>query len=106
MRKIALLLMSATMLLAFQPYQSSAATVTTPITADAPKPAESAEAKTLTLRLDEINAMDKSNLSSSEKKSLRKEVRSIKKQLSELGDGLYLSVGAIIIIILLLIILL
>jgi len=106
MKKIALLLMTTTLLLSFQPYQSAAATASTPTTAVALKPVESAEAKTLMLRLDEINAMDKSTLKSSEKKSLRKEVRSIKKQLSEMGDGVYLSVGAIIIIILLLVILL
>ena len=106
MKKIALLLMTTTLLLTFQPYPSSAATTTKPATSVVSNSAVSTEAKTLTLRLDEINAMDKSGLNSSEKKSLRKEVRSIKKQLSELGDGVYLSVGAIIIIILLLIILL
>jgi hypothetical protein len=57
-------------------------------------------------RLDEIKAMDKSSLNSSEKKELRKEVRSIKADLRTTGGGLYLSVGAIIIIILLLILLL
>ncbi|MDP2160321.1 MAG: hypothetical protein Q8K02_07565 [Flavobacterium sp.] len=71
-----------------------------------PKPSESPEAKALLLRLDEIKAMDKSELKSPEKKALRKEVRSIKKRLNEIGDGVYLSVGAIIIILLLVIILL
>jgi hypothetical protein len=70
------------------------------------KTEQPAEVKALLLRLDEINAMDKSELKSPEKKDLRTEVRSIKHQLSEYGDGLYLSVGAIIIILLLLIILL
>jgi hypothetical protein len=50
--------------------------------------------------------MDKSNLKPSEKKVLRKEVRTIKHQLKDIGAGVYLSVGAIIIIILLLVILL
>ncbi len=50
--------------------------------------------------------MDKSDLKHSEKKVLRKEVRSIEKQLKQNNGGVYLSVGAIIIIILLLIILL
>lgn len=67
---------------------------------------ESTRAKVLLKRLDVIHAMDKSTLSSSEKKSLRKEVRSIKQELKTLTGGIYLSVGAIIIIILLLIILL
>jgi hypothetical protein len=50
--------------------------------------------------------MDKSNLNSSEKRVLRKEVRSIKKELTAMGNGIYISVGAILIIILLLVILL
>jgi len=58
------------------------------------------------LRLNEIKEMNKSNLNSSEKKSLRKEVRSINRELKSMNGGIYLSVGAIIIIILLLIILL
>ena len=57
-------------------------------------------------RLDEIKAMDKTNMSSVEKKELRKEVRTIKKELKSTGNGVYLSIGAIIIIILLLILLL
>lgn len=59
--------------------------------------------ETLQLRLDEINSMDKSNLTSSEKKELRKEVKTIKKAAN---GGVYISVGGLIIIILLLIILL
>lgn len=57
-------------------------------------------------RLEEIKEMDKSSLNSSEKKELRKEVREIKADLKSTGNGVYLSVGAIIIIILLLILLL
>lgn len=57
-------------------------------------------------RLEEIKAMDKTSLSSIEKKALRKEVRAINSNLKSTGDGIYLSVGAIIIIILLLILLL
>lgn len=57
-------------------------------------------------RLEEIKAMDKSDLSRSEKKELRKEVKEIKAELKSTGNGVYLSVGAIIIIILLLILLL
>lgn len=66
----------------------------------------SAESIQLLNRLDEINEMDKSGLKHAEKKELRKEVKSIKKQLRQNDEGVYLSVGAIIIIILLLIILL
>lgn len=77
---------------------------TTPIenaTAEAP-----AAVKVMLNRLDEINAMDKSELNSSDKKALRKEVRAIKASLRASNNGVYLSVGAIIIIILLLILLL
>jgi len=65
-----------------------------------------AEAQALISRLDEINAMDKAPLTKTEKRELRKEVRTIKKELTESSGGIYLSVGAVIIIILLLILLL
>jgi len=67
---------------------------------------EAAEVKSLLLRIDEINAMDKIGMTASEKKQLRKEVRATKKRVNELGGGVYVSVGALIIILLLLIILL
>lgn len=54
-------------------------------------------------RLREIKDLDKSGLSGSEKKDLRKEVRGIRKEMKKISGGVYLSVGAIIIIILLLI---
>lgn len=66
----------------------------------------SIEANALLLRLHEIKDMDRSGMTSSEKKVLRKEVRSIRNELRRANDGIYLSVGAIIIIILLLILLL
>lgn len=61
-------------------------------------------AKQIETRLVEIRNMDKTNLSTSEKKELRKEVKDLKKQAR--SNGIYLSIGAIIIIILLLILLL
>jgi hypothetical protein len=67
---------------------------------------ESVEAKVLTDRLVEIKAMDKSALNRTEKKALRKEVKSINTNLADLNGGVYLTTGAIIIIILLLILLL
>jgi hypothetical protein len=57
-------------------------------------------------RLEEIKSLDKSNLTRVEKKELREEVKGIKKGLKANGNGVYLSVGAILIIILLLILLL
>ena len=65
-----------------------------------------AEVKIMINRLEEIKAMDKSSMTSVEKKELRKEVRTIKANLKASNNGVYLSVGAIIIIILLLILLL
>lgn len=94
------------MSLTFHPLQSNANTIATPLSAVISKPAESAKAKALLLRLDEINAMDKSSLNSPEKKQLRKEVRSIKSQLNQIGGGVYISAGALILILVLLIILL
>ncbi len=104
MKKTLLCIMIAILSLTFMPVQLKASSVTvtnTPIT-----PADSARALVLLNRLDEINAMDKSELNSSEKKELRKEVRSTKKQLSDISGGIYISAGAAIIILLLLILLL
>jgi hypothetical protein len=55
-------------------------------------------------RLIEIRNMDKTNLTTTEKKDLRKEVKNLRREAHR--GGIYLSVGAIIIIILLLILLL
>lgn len=55
-------------------------------------------------RLNEIRGLDRSEMSATEKKELRKELKDMKKQVR--AGGIYLSVGAIIIIILLLILLL
>ncbi len=64
---------------------------------------ESVYADALIDRLNEINEMDMSNMDSSEKKELKKEVRAIEKQQR---DGIYISVGAAILIGILLILLL
>jgi hypothetical protein len=106
MKKIFLGVMMVFLSLAFLPLQSKAATTEEPTSVPAPKPAESAEAKTLLLRLDEIKATDKSKLNSEEKKDLRKEVKSIKHSLKDIGSGVYLSGAAIILIVVLLIVLL
>jgi hypothetical protein len=57
-------------------------------------------------RINEIKAMDKSKLSFTERKELRKELRAAKKHLEIRGGGVYFSVGAIIVILLLLILIL
>lgn len=106
MKKLTLYIITVFLSLTFIPTQLKAGTETIPTSMAATKPIESAAANALLARLNKIKAMDKSKLSSSEKKQLRKEVRSTKKQLKELSGGVYLSVGAIIIIVLLLILLL
>jgi len=58
-------------------------------------------------RVEEIKSMDKSNLSRTERKELKKELRSLNKEARVFGrGGIYLSLGAILIIILLLILIL
>jgi hypothetical protein len=104
MQKYLLYMMAFSFLLSFIPAQLSAET--NALIKDKTTKNESAEAKVLLSRLDEIKAMDKSKLSSQEKKQLRKEVRTLKTNLATINGGVYLSVGAIIIIILLLILLL
>lgn len=106
MKKFTLSIMAAFLMLAVIPAQLTAATANTPTATAAAKPAESEIAGALLIRLHEINDMDKANLSSTEKKELRQEVRSIKAELKAVNSGVYLSVGAIIIIVLLLILLL
>lgn len=95
----------ALVLLTFMPISLNAvAEFKAPFSAS--KTAESTQANALIARLDNIKAIDKSNMSGFEKKQLRKETRSIKKSLKAISGGVYLSTGAIIIIILLLILLL
>src|SRR4051812_11476299 len=67
---------------------------------------ESPEARNerLTKRLEEIKSMDVENMSRSEKRALRKEVKHIEKTMAT--GGVYISVGALLIIVLLLILLL
>jgi hypothetical protein len=55
-------------------------------------------AKLLLIRLDEINAIDKSYLNASQTKALRKELRVIKGELKELHKGTYMPVGKLVIL--------
>lgn len=90
--------------LTFYPLQSGAVNpIEKPKTALVSNPEDVAKVKVLEIRLNEIYVMDKSDLKFAEKRELRREVRSIKTQMSELGGGIYISVGALLIIILLLI---
>lgn len=105
MKKSVILLFVAVLSLTFVPMQTFAAPTDPPKTENT-DPAAAARAEVLMNRLKEIKEMDKSNLTRKEKKELRKEVRSIKAEMARTSNGVYLSVGAIIIIILLLILLL
>ena len=68
----------------------------------AKNPVENEEVKAKLARLDEINRMDKSSLSPSEKKALRKEAKAIKSSLKSneisKGTNVYFAIGAAIII--------
>jgi uncharacterized protein involved in copper resistance len=104
MKKIAICIMMVFLSLTFLPLQANDATKE-PTSLASNKASEAAEIKTLELRLNELKEMDKSKMNSSEKKSMRKEVKSIKHRMHDIGGGLYISAGAIIIILLLLLIL-
>jgi hypothetical protein len=106
MKKTTLCLMTLGLSLTIQTSQLSASVNDESLVVTTAKPTESETAETLLTRLNRINETDKSHLTLSEKKDLRIEVRSIKKQLTGLGGGLYISGGAVILIVILLIILL
>jgi hypothetical protein len=105
MKKITLVLMTACLSLTFLPLASWAGNADYPgiVNTTTPVPANS---EALIARINAIKNMDRSSMSSSEKKALRKELRAMKRQARNSNGGVYLSVGAIIIIILLLILLL
>lgn len=105
MKKLPLYLMMTVLSLSMFP-ANSFASEKNPTADNANTKEVPAEVKVMLTRLDEIKAMDKSEMKASEKKELRKEVRAIKANLASTGNGVYFSVGAIIIIILLLILLL
>ena len=120
MKNLSLFIATALLLIFLVPNEVKAGTEENPVTNAAIEAVDSdattetvdaeaaldAESEALLARLDEINEMDKSDLTRSEKRELRKEVREIDKTLTLNGGGVYLSVGAIIIVILLLILLL
>ena len=88
-------------LLSFQPMRADNKTdnpVTTPRT-------ENTEVIQLYKRLETLRSMDKSELTKSEKKELRTEVKQIRHRLSDIDGGVYISAGALIVILILLIIL-
>lgn len=99
--------MVALLTLTILPVQSYAAPKSDGVTVPANKTNDnnSAEASALIVRLDEIKAMDMSNLKSKDKRALHKEVRSINKRLKAISGGVYISAGTLIVILILLILL-
>ena len=97
---------AVTLLLPLAPLSSYALITKAPIKTVESKSAN--EIKVLELRINEINKMDKTNLKASEKKTLRKEVKSInhKMQIYHHYGYAYVSAGTLLLIVLLVIILL
>ena len=106
MKKITIYIMTAVSLLSFVPTTSKAEANINPKEKIEMTAEQAQQAQVMMNRLEEIKAMDKSNMTRVEKKALQKEVKTIKMAMSDLSGGVYLSVGAIIIIVLLLILLL
>jgi predicted PurR-regulated permease PerM len=102
-------LLSTALMLAFSTSQLSAATVVTePVAKEITLTDAQKEAKLQAIkeRVEEIKAMDKSQLTKEQKQEVKAELKTMKTEAKALGGGVYLSVGAIIIIILLLILIL
>lgn len=104
MKKTALYLMIFLISVSIIPTSAYAAEKNSTTISSPPKEVP-AEVQVMLDRLKEIKAMDKSDMNRSEKKALRKEVRAINAGLRTSGNGIYLSLGAILIIILLIILL-
>ena len=102
MRKSILYLMLITLSLNVFPSQMLAAEKDTIMVVGNPNEVP-ADVKTKLTRLDEIKGMDKSSLTRSEKKALRKEARTINASLKTNGTNIYYAVGALIIILIVLI---
>ena len=103
MKKTVFCIMALGLSLTFHPLSSNAAVDIAP---SSRLISDSLYVAGLITRVNEIKDMDKSTLTAAEKKDLRKELRSLKKEVRKNSNGIYLSVGAIIIIILLLILIL
>jgi hypothetical protein len=60
------------------------------------------EVAVMTARVEEIRDMDKSNMTTMEKRELRKEVKAIKENVRKDGGVIYISVGTVLLIVLIL----
>lgn len=106
MKKLALSITTAVLMLFAAPGVQAATGVPPATTSSSSAPApEAARAEALKTRLHEIKNTDKSNMSAAEKKQLRKEKKAVKKELRAVSGGVYISAGALIVILLVLLIL-
>lgn len=104
MKKIIMLSMTSLLMLLFTPALVNASTGADPMNDSV---AAYQQAYALVARLEEINDMDMADLTRIQKRELRREVRTINKDLNAIyNGGIYISVGAAILIVLLLILLL
>jgi hypothetical protein len=94
---------AVTLFISFAVPQQSMAYSKTPVTDST---ADARVLSEIVNRVTEIQNMDKTNLSMTERKALKKELYAMKQKADALNQRVYLSVGAIIIIILLLILIL
>lgn len=116
MRKSTLGIIAVIVFTLFMPSLVNAETEKTPVTVEATNPVATIDASVLVARVEAIKAMDLSTLNASERKELRKELRTIKTDLKKSNKrdvvvanghgGLYLTVGGLIVIILILILIL
>lgn len=106
MKKRIIYLLAGFMFLALLPVQLKALTSALPPESGTSVNAQTVDFNALTIRVNEIKALDKSTLTPSEKRSLRKETRSLKQQLRQLSGGVYISAGALLVCLLLIILLL
>jgi hypothetical protein len=106
MKKFTLTLVTAVLMLITVPTQAKEVSRPSTATTTALTASESAKVNALISRVNEINAMDKSTLSHSERKQLRSELRSIKREVNHTqGNVVYVSGGLILLIVLLIILL-
>lgn len=105
MKKSILLMMLVFSWLICTPLQSIAG-VPTHQPKDSTETAKSLQVNALVSRLGELKQIDRSKLVASERRKVRKEAQGIKKELKTLDQGIYLSLGALLLVIILLILLL
>jgi hypothetical protein len=103
MKKYIIYTLAGFLALTFIPAESKASTG---ITSGTETATPAIEKSVLLNRLEEIKAINKTDLSSKDKKVLHKETRSIQKKLHHLSGGVYISAGALIVIIIILILIL